>query len=640
MAQARIGWLALLRSRLPSLGALHSGGKRGCRGNLGSKVAVRFARDTLKHPLMIGDDYFELRSRIGTDLLALGAALRDNGGEAESGAIIDNLIASLKEPFIFVVVGEVNVGKSTFLNALFGQDFSRTGVMPTTDKILFFKHGHEHKIVPVTATLDEVHAPVDFLRDFHIVDTPGTNSVENEHQLITERFVPISDLVIFVFSAMNPWGASAWQFLEKVHREWMRNVVFVLQQSDLRSPEEIQVITDYMGQLTRQRFGRDFPLFAVSAKKAFLARSSGIDRDRLLQDSGFHALEAHISNLVRHNAARLKKLASTVKLARQILEHMRESNVASMRNAQRKSSVLQELQLEREMQADRTLKKILPALDATERDYHESVLRVAGIANDALATRRAFERKLTVDEEEASDERPQSLDHRLFQELQHRTGDRWRQVAIVIEEDVHQFERFLHSQGRGIIFPPDSVIPSHDYGEEESELRRRFGTRVDSALRRFVIGLKLDDDIEPGLENARRTARWLPRFILPILVAAGVCWWLDGPLSAGIAAGSGAMLLLVIYLLTQVRLNNARNAILDKLEESSITLREILCKQVTDEVGAMFTKFLEILNPAQANALEVAELQSAQVARLHNLADSFDVLDKQIHTLIPTRVDK
>ena len=201
---------------------------------------------------MIGDDYFELRSRIGTELLALGAALREAPGAegaAESAAILNNLLTSLKEPFVFVVVGEVNTGKSTFLNALFGQDFSKTGVMPTTDKVLYFKHGPETLINPITPTLVEVQVPADFLRDFHIVDTPGTNSIESEHQVITERFVPVADLVIFVFSAMNPWGASAWQFLEKVHREWMRNVVFVLQQSDLRSPEEIQVISDYMAEL-------------------------------------------------------------------------------------------------------------------------------------------------------------------------------------------------------------------------------------------------------------------------------------------------------------------------------------------------------------------------------------------------------
>ncbi|MBE2282728.1 MAG: dynamin family protein [Prosthecobacter sp.] len=583
---------------------------------------------------MIGDDYFELRSRIGTDLLALGAALRDCGGDADSTAIIDNLIASLKEPFVFVVVGEVNVGKSTFLNALFGQDFSQTGVVPTTDKILFFKHGPHHEVVPVTPTLDEVQAPVDFLRDFHIVDTPGTNSIENEHQQITERFVPIADLVIFVFSAMNPWGASAWQFLEKVHRDWMRHVIFVLQQSDLRSPEEIQVITDYMSQLTRQHFGRDFPLFPVSAKKAILARDAGLDHERLHRESGFHGLEAHISSLVRHNTARLTKLGSTVRLARQILERMHQQLTNSLVEVKRKATVLQDLQTERELQVDRTLKKILPALDATERDYHESVLRVAGLASDALTTGKAFQRKPSSSDE-TIEERHQSLDHRLFQELQHRTGDRWRQVSLVLEEDVHQFERFLYAQGRGVIFPVDISMPVHAYEDEESELRRRFGARVDSALRRFVIGLQLDEAIDPGLEKARRTARWLPRLVLPAIIATAVCGWLDGPTSAGIAAGASVLLLAVVYLLTQVRLSSARNTIFDKLEQSSATLRELLAKQVTEDVTATFGRFLDILNPAQASAAQFEEERATHLERLGKLSDSFAVLEKQIQALNP-----
>ena len=128
---------------------------------------------------MIGDTYFQIRTHLDTELGRLGTVLRELNAGAESVAIVDNLVASLKEPFVFVVVGEVNVGKSTFLNALFGQDFSRTGVMPTTGKILFFKHGPEHLITPITDTLDEVQVPAEFLRDFHIVDTPGTNSIEN-----------------------------------------------------------------------------------------------------------------------------------------------------------------------------------------------------------------------------------------------------------------------------------------------------------------------------------------------------------------------------------------------------------------------------------------------------------------------------
>lgn len=596
---------------------------------MASRVAFPGGSGTLAGPPpMIGDDYFDLRSRIGTDLLALAEALREAGGDADAAAVIENLIASLKEPFVFVVVGEVNVGKSSFLNALFGQDFSNTGVMPTTDKILFFKHGPEHQVVPVTATLDEVQAPVDFLRDFHIVDTPGTNSIENEHQQITERFVPIADLVIFVFSAMNPWGASAWQFLDRVHRDWMRNVIFVLQQCDLRSPEEIQVITDYMGQLSRQRFGRDFPLFPVSAKKAFLARNAGIDHDRLLQESGFDALQGHVSNLVQRDPQRRQKLANAVRLGRQMLDHLHQRVAAQMQNLHRRTVVIQELLMEREMQVDRTLKKILPAFDATERDYHESVLRVAGLAGDALATRRAFQRP-PAPEEETVGIRQNSLDHRLFQELQHRTGDRWRQVGLVLEEDLHQFERYLYAQGRGTLFPQDVTVPVHDYDDEESELRRRFSTHIDSSLRRFVLGLELDGSIEPGLAGARATARWIPRLIAPLVVGIGVAGWQEGLVGAGIATGGGILLLLAIYLLTQVRLSSARNAILDKLEVSSATLREMLTKQVREDVTHVFAAFVDVLKPAQEEAVRLEQAHAVHVERTRHLTESFAELEQQ-----------
>jgi hypothetical protein len=71
-----------------------------------------------------------------------------------------------------------------------------------------------------------------------------------------------------------------------------------------------------------------------------------------------------------------------------------------------------------------------------------------------------------------------------------------------------------------------------------------------------------------------------------VVIATALCGWLDGLMSAGIAAGAGLLLLAVVYLLTQVRLSNARNAILDKLEESSVTLRDMLSKQVTEDVTA------------------------------------------------------
>lgn len=575
---------------------------------------------------MIGDSYFHLRSQLDAELMKLGGVLRDLDADGESVAIVDNLVASLKEPFVFVVVGEVNVGKSTFLNALFGQDFSRTGVMPTTGKILFFKHGPQHLVSPITPTLDEVQVPAEFLRDFHIVDTPGTNSIENEHQEITERFVPISDLVIFVFSAMNPWGASAWQFLDKVHKHWMRNVIFVIQQCDLRSAEEMSVIIDYMGQLARQRYGRDFPIFPVSAKKAYLARSSGIDRERLLQESGFLGLENHISTLVGQNTTRLNKLASTIRIAKQLLGHLNERIVATAKQAQRAAGLVHELQTERELQVDRTLKKVLPALDATERDYHESCLRVAGLADDALATKHAFDKKDEDEDMPTTGNKAQSLDHRLFQDLQHRTGDRWRQVGIILEEDYLQYERFLHAQGRGSLFPLDDKLPT----ESDPEIRRLFSAHIDSTIRRFVLGLQLDQAIEPGLLAARRRARWVPWLSLPTVLGIGAAWYFEGPLGAGIAAAAGLLLVGAAFLIAQAALNTARRSLVDRLERSALSLRDMLTSQVQLDVETLFSRFLPILGPAQEQAAVREQQMHAQTERLRVMFEEIEVVEQEL----------
>ncbi len=551
---------------------------------------------------MIGDDYFQLR----TELSAAIGDLRDQaetlGAGVEDLIILDNIRASLREPFVFIVVGEVNVGKSTFLNALFGQDFSPTGIVPTTGKILFFKHGDTPATVPVTPTLDEVHIPCDFLKDFHIVDTPGTNSIQDEHQQITERFVPVADLVIFVFSASNPWGASAWQFLEKVHREWLRNVIFVLQQCDLRTPDEIQVITDYMRQLCQQRFGREFPIFPVSAKLAVAAPEKNAEAQGALRArGGFPPLEQHISAAVTDTAGRRAKLLTALNLSRQSLAKLKERLMESCGAAQRRATVIQELSTERELQLERTLQKIRPAIDATERDYHESAIRVAGLASDMLTTRRAFQGAALEDDETGNDDdnrqEPPSLDHRLFQDLQHHNSDRWRQVALILDEDVRQFERFLLARG-GSAFPAGAPAAAPATDEARLDLRRHFTARVDSAIRRFVVGLNLDESIEPGLQKAARRARMVPRLVLPILLGTAAAFYFGGLTTAAAVAAAGLLCLPAFYILAKTTLNATKRQLIDNLEASSSRLHELLTTHVTEDVEAAFAPFQTLLDPA------------------------------------------
>src|SRR5437870_8466910 len=154
---------------------------------------------------MIADHYLQLRSELETalaGLLKLGSELR---GPPSSLDTIHGLLSDIREPLLFVVVGEVKSGKSSLLNALFGQEFAKVDVLPATDRVCIFRYGTEEKSVEVSPQLTERYLAIPFLRDFNVVDTPGTNTMVSEHQMITENFVPRADLVLFVFSVTDRW---------------------------------------------------------------------------------------------------------------------------------------------------------------------------------------------------------------------------------------------------------------------------------------------------------------------------------------------------------------------------------------------------------------------------------------------------
>src|SRR6202011_1290650 len=162
---------------------------------------------------MIADQYLQLRSELETalgELLKLGLEMRRPSTALDT---LHALLTDIREPLLFVAMGEVKAGKSSLLNALFGQEFAKVDVLPATDRVYIFRHGAEKKSVEVSGQLTERYLPIEFLQNFNVVDTPGTNTMVAEHQTITEGFVPRADLILFVFSVANPWTQSNWDFL-------------------------------------------------------------------------------------------------------------------------------------------------------------------------------------------------------------------------------------------------------------------------------------------------------------------------------------------------------------------------------------------------------------------------------------------
>ena len=270
----------------------------------------------------LGADYLEKRAALQTALVALADLARASKAGESTLATLVSLGQQLHEPFLFVVAGEVKAGKSSLLNAIFGQEFCRVDVLPATDRIYLFKYGETAQNIDINTHLAELHRPIEFLRDFNIVDTPGTNSIIAEHQEVTERFVPLADLILFVFTVTNPWGASAWEFMRFIQQKWLKKVAFVVQQADLRSPEDLERIENHLRQTSLQKLGVECPVFSVSAKLALEARQTG-DQEKW-QASHFQKLEDFINHSVAGGELRQEKLHSIRRTAGVVLCDLQE----------------------------------------------------------------------------------------------------------------------------------------------------------------------------------------------------------------------------------------------------------------------------------------------------------------------------
>lgn len=270
---------------------------------------------------MFGERYFATRERLADVMRGIVALARDTGASIQDLLPLDELRRDLRSPYLFVVCGEVNSGKSTFLNGLFGADICRVNVLPETNRVMVYQHGQTPKDTLLTPVLEECYRPAPFLRDFTFVDTPGTNSSVQDHLEIATRFMPTADLILVVFPVSNPWGAATWNYVAQIPQDCLRKVVFVIQQADQKDPKDLQVIRGHLSDLAMKRIGFAPSIFPVSGKLANEAKRSNPFQPSLYHASGYADLEHYISLHVCESPAR-----------RAALETWRSQCAAALRN--------------------------------------------------------------------------------------------------------------------------------------------------------------------------------------------------------------------------------------------------------------------------------------------------------------------
>ena len=243
------------------------------------------------------DQYKESIDKTLTTLLDITKKI----GHHDLGGTVADIKNRIHDPYMFVIVGEVKAGKSSFINALLESknEICKVAPSPMTDTIQQIVYGEAESITEITPHLKRITFPEEILKEVAIVDTPGTNTIAEYHQDITESFVPASDLIVFVFESKNPYRESAWKFLDFIKEEWRKKIVFILQQKDLMEPDDLKINMEGVRTNALSRGIAEPVVYAVSAKQELDGDKAG---------SGFGPVRTYINDHITGGKAPYLKL--------------------------------------------------------------------------------------------------------------------------------------------------------------------------------------------------------------------------------------------------------------------------------------------------------------------------------------------
>ena len=203
----------------------------------------------------------------------------------------------LKSPFSIFICGEFNAGKSSLLNHLGESAIAPVGILPTTKEI-------------------ESYNP-EGLGGLVFIDSPGTNSIIDQHQELTENYLKQADIILFLTSIERPLSKSEQDFLTIVDNTWARKVIVGVNKIDLATPEEVNQVTNYIAEGLSNIFTEAPPIFPISSHSgagmdefksflvSFLAEK---ERMKLKLQGPQNSLLVYLGKLVEKNQTIQEKL--------------------------------------------------------------------------------------------------------------------------------------------------------------------------------------------------------------------------------------------------------------------------------------------------------------------------------------------
>ena len=228
-----------------------------------------------------------------------------------SNAVLEEKLAvainNLESLFLVVFVGEFSTGKSSIINALVGENILDEGITPTTDKISIIKYGEtkgvEIKDGIATYTVDQKN-----LDNLYIVDTPGTNVTIEQHEQITQNFIPRADIIFFTIGAERAVTGSESELIKFLTEDWKKRVVFLLNKVDIASNEgEYNELLEHSNTELARIFDVEPHIIPISAKLELESSGTAL--------SGFDRLRKYLFETLSEEEKIKIKLNSSLDLA-------------------------------------------------------------------------------------------------------------------------------------------------------------------------------------------------------------------------------------------------------------------------------------------------------------------------------------
>ena len=562
------------------------------------------------------------------------ALTRADGSRADLERLV-SLIGEMDELFLLVVVGEYNSGKSTFINALLGDEVFAMGDLPTTRAISILRFGDAAPPEALGENMYLYHYPLDLLRDLHIVDTPGTNSIERMEEALTREFVPRADLVLFVTSLLQPLTASELDFLAHI-REWGKKVVFVVNGVDRRnSDEQIDRVREYLTREIHARLGAATPTLyfisalhslraKVSARRAGAGQGSAATAVATVEAdprNEYPALERYVLKTLRETERVRLKLLTPLGVLRNVLKRNVAGLDGRLQVVHEDGRVLRSIrdQLEaysREMRGDSErylleVRNVLYEMERRGRSWFERTIRI-GNAN-FLRNRDAVENRFRAEVVQDSPQAIEGVVHRMVDWTVQRNLKLWS--SVFAELDAHT-ARLRES---GALAPHGDT----EFQYNREELFARLREPVERRLGEFDTEREARQIVD-SVKEAVTTALGVNVLALGlggILVAAFTTAALDvtGVLTATIFAIAGWLIIparrrkLIAEFESKIeKLNEDLGVLLSAKFEEQLTRYE---RQLLDVV-APYERFLETERAKLESGLEELRQAEREVATL------------------------